>query len=288
MILDTRGRRWYRGNLHTHTTRSDGGYTPEEAIALYRGHGYDFLALTDHWVMGETREAEDFLLLSGCEYDAGEEVCTGIYHIVGVGMETDPVGKKHVASAQELIDAIHAADGLAILAHPAWSMNRAEEICRLHGLDGCEIYNSTSRLPWNCRPYSGVILDEMASRGSFVGCMAADDAHWYKGDETRSYLWVQADALNRVSILEAIRAGRFYASQGPRFEMERIGEEIRVRSTPAQSIVFFTDTLYVPDRAVCGPAVCEAAYRIKPSDSFVRVEVTDALGNMAWSSFVRV
>lgn len=44
--------KWFRGNLHTHTTLSDGRYTPERAAALYRDAGYDFIALTDHWVQG--------------------------------------------------------------------------------------------------------------------------------------------------------------------------------------------------------------------------------------------
>ena len=54
-----------------------------------------------------------------------------------------------------MIDRIHEAGGIAILAHPAWSMNRASEVCLLKDLDGCEIYNTTSGVPWNCRPYSG-------------------------------------------------------------------------------------------------------------------------------------
>src|SRR5262245_38825100 len=37
-----------RGNLHTHTSLSDGDRPPEEVIAWYREHGYAFVALTDH------------------------------------------------------------------------------------------------------------------------------------------------------------------------------------------------------------------------------------------------
>ena len=49
MYLDHQGRSWFRGNLHTHTTVSDGRKTPDETAAIYRAAGYDFLALTDHW-----------------------------------------------------------------------------------------------------------------------------------------------------------------------------------------------------------------------------------------------
>ena len=42
---------WYKGNLHTHTTESDGRLSPLETIRIYAEHGYDFLALTDHEVV---------------------------------------------------------------------------------------------------------------------------------------------------------------------------------------------------------------------------------------------
>ena len=46
---DLPGRFW-RGNLHTHSTLSDGVLSPEEVCRRYRDEGYDFLALTDHFV----------------------------------------------------------------------------------------------------------------------------------------------------------------------------------------------------------------------------------------------
>ena len=37
-----------KGQLHTHTTLSDGTMTPQEVADVYTGLGYDFLAFTDH------------------------------------------------------------------------------------------------------------------------------------------------------------------------------------------------------------------------------------------------
>lgn len=45
--------KWFKGNLHMHTLRSDGEAFPDEAILLYKRLGYDFLALTDHHVVHE-------------------------------------------------------------------------------------------------------------------------------------------------------------------------------------------------------------------------------------------
>ena len=41
--------RFFRGNIHTHSTRSDGRLPPSQVVAAYRDHGYDFLAITDHF-----------------------------------------------------------------------------------------------------------------------------------------------------------------------------------------------------------------------------------------------
>lgn len=41
-------KRWYKGNLHTHTFWSDGKAFPEEAVAWYKSQGYNFLGLSDH------------------------------------------------------------------------------------------------------------------------------------------------------------------------------------------------------------------------------------------------
>ena len=42
------GKRWYKGNLHTHTLVSDGDAFPVEAALLYRDLGYNFLMFSDH------------------------------------------------------------------------------------------------------------------------------------------------------------------------------------------------------------------------------------------------
>ena len=48
MNLFIEGKPFFRGNLHCHTTMSDGAKTPDEVIATYQAMGYDFLAITDH------------------------------------------------------------------------------------------------------------------------------------------------------------------------------------------------------------------------------------------------
>jgi histidinol phosphatase-like PHP family hydrolase len=78
--------RFYRGNLHTHSNRSDGELPPEEVIAAYRAQGYDFLALTDHFLpqyhfpITDTRAFRDarFTTLPGAELHAPADICRSI------------------------------------------------------------------------------------------------------------------------------------------------------------------------------------------------------------------
>ena len=46
----TRPGRFWRGNLHTHSTLSDGHRSPEDVCRFYETAGYDFLALTEHFL----------------------------------------------------------------------------------------------------------------------------------------------------------------------------------------------------------------------------------------------
>ena len=52
-------------------------------------------------------------------------------------------------TVQEGIDLIHACGGLAVLNHPAWSLNTPELIASLRGLAAAEVWNSVSTLPYN-------------------------------------------------------------------------------------------------------------------------------------------
>ena len=69
MFTDITGKKRLKAGLHTHTKRTDGRKTPEEAIAAYEEAGYDILALTDHWVYGESEKHGTIEIISGCEYN---------------------------------------------------------------------------------------------------------------------------------------------------------------------------------------------------------------------------
>ena len=59
--------RYFKTNLHTHTTISDGRQTPREAKDIYKAKGYQILCLTDHNVIVDHSDMNepDFLMLTG-------------------------------------------------------------------------------------------------------------------------------------------------------------------------------------------------------------------------------
>ncbi len=275
---------FWKGNLHCHTTMSDGAKTPQEAIAIYRALGYDFLAITDHRsvTIPESRVEDGLLLLPGIEldYTLREEVV----HIVGIGMTSDVLAKlNYEMGPQAGIKAIRACGGRAIVAHPHWSLNTMATLLALHDATAAEIYNSMSFL----RPDSSNILDVTAAHGKLYPLVASDDTHAYQGEQGVSYTMVQAEARTPEAILRAMDEGLFYASQGPRIEQITLEEgKINVRCSPAERVYFHSNLVWTPGRPVIGRDLQQASYklRIENGERFTRCQVIDAQGNSAWSS----
>ena len=273
--------KWYKGNLHMHTTCSDGHLSPEEAILIYKKNDYDFISITDHRKLSKEQHFEGMLLIPGAEWDFSDPV----YHILSIGTESD-FGYSEGCSIRELIVRINESGGIAILAHPAWSLMNPDEMMNLDGFAAAEIYNSVSAAPWNAnRADSSQYFDLWAAKGKIVPAVASDDSHWYTGEQTKSYTIVQAEALNTRSILDAIKAGKFYASQGPRFyEISYDEDKVCVKfSDEVKRVIVYSNSVWVDERVYDNPNGEIEYYRAK-SDKFVRIELIDGTGNRAWSS----
>lgn len=142
-LVDMPARGYYGADFHMHSTYSDGKQAPAEVARICQGEGLQVAALTDHakveqqpeWLATQTPE---FLPLRG------EEISTGLGHIVGVNMaqfvSTDT--SHGVADLERIFREVHAQGGFAIVAHPNIpSMTyRAPE---LHDYDALEILNGS-------------------------------------------------------------------------------------------------------------------------------------------------
>ncbi|MBE5733137.1 MAG: PHP domain-containing protein [Clostridiales bacterium] len=288
MQKDLFGKTRYKINLHTHTTISDGRKDPKEVCKIYKNKGYDAIAITDHWKYGEQYNADNGLLvLSGIEYNILNVMPKdGLFHIVGIGMDTNPNLPK-TASAQDAIDAINANGGMPIIAHTAWSLNTPQHVMSLKNVYVTEIYNSVSGLHMSRRPDSSLIVDMLGAMGKFYNLIATDDAHYYDGDECKSFIMVEADSLTKDDIIKAILNGKFYASQGPEVHAYKEGDEIIVKCSPCSEIVFLSDWVW-SERVFEGENLQEARYKITPNETYVRVQVKDKDGNLAWTNCIQL
>ncbi len=287
MILFDERMRFLKGNTHMHTTVSDGQLSPEEAAALYRAQGYDFVVQTDHWQVSPERVDGGMLVMRGVEFDLYPPRQTA--HIVGVGVTPGVLDRVHRGDdAQQAIDAVNADGGCAILAHPTWSMNTPEFMGGLRGLAAAEIFNTFSGVPWNAdRADASALLDVTATWGQLLPQVAADDSHRYTGEAGRSYTMVQAERCDSDAILAALRAGRFYASQGPRFLRVEVEEgRLRVRCSPVSRVTFYSNLPWVTGRCRTGVGITEAEYEFEKGrgETFVRCEIQDQYGARAWLS----
>lgn len=291
MLLFDPNKKFYKGNLHTHTNNSDGRRSPEEAIACFREAGYDFLALTDHWkrTCGEEMR-EGLLLLPGIELDY--TLPAEVIHIVGIGVSEEILAEQARRSSgpQHGIDAIRACGGRAILAHPAWSLNTPETIGALRNLTATEIYNTVSGMPWNGdRADSTCVLDVAATHGCLLRTVAADDCHFYDGDQCQSYIMAQLDELSLAGVLKALDEGAYYATRGPRIHQVEVADGlITVTCSPIRQATFHSNVVYTAGRSVVGEDMTQVTYQIKPGEHFVRIRLTDAEGRHAWVNPIAV
>ena len=68
--------RYFKANLHTHSTISDGLLTREEVKEAYKAKGYQILCLTDHNTIADHSDMNepDLLMLTGMEVNINSPV----------------------------------------------------------------------------------------------------------------------------------------------------------------------------------------------------------------------
>ena len=291
---------WYKGNLHCHTTKSDGGLSPDEVINWYSNHGYSFLSITDHnRVTKPTPKQSNFLMIPGIELTSHGGVME--YHVIGIGVNEMPIGPFH--HPQETINSINALGGYSIIAHPYWHDLQLDDLLSIRGHLGIEIFNTSCWVEIK-KGKSLVHWDALLRRGPSLWGFASDDAHFKIPDFGGGWIMVKSENLDQNSILESIRLGNFYSSMGPEFFDISIEKNLlHVRCSPVRSIYVLGQYYYSPvsvnawddqpgDSGISqlllpettGKAITQATFKLDPRQEFLRVEITDFYGRSAWSN----
>lgn len=286
--------RFWRGNLHTHSTNSDGTLTPEQVCQRYAEAGYDFLAVTEHFMerfgypITDTRHfrTNTFTTLLGAELHAGMAEMGEQWHILAVGLPLDFAPPLNGEGGAEIAARAMAAGAFVSMAHPNRCMLTEADADALGNVHAVEVYNAGSG-DENDRSDSWGFLEVLLGRGRRYFAHAADDFHnlHYRRDFAMGWVHVKAETLEPDALLTALKNGHFYSSTGPQINDIQIepGKKIYIRCSPVESI-FVTGILARAARNH-GHNLIEAELDISNLRSpYCRVIVRDAYGRRAWSN----
>ena len=172
---------------------------PASVCTAYRDAGYDFLALTDHFMakygfpLIDTRSlrTDRFTTILGAEVHAPVTALGDMWHILSVGLPSDFAPTSPREGAPALAERAAAAGAFVAIAHPAWyglTVADAESIAAAHAL---EVYNHTSAVKTD-RGDGWAMLDALLARGRRLLACAVDDAHFKFADGFGGWVMVKA------------------------------------------------------------------------------------------------
>lgn len=155
-------------NLHIHSTFSDGTVEAEKLVAQAKAKGLKYIAISDHNTLNaylKTDILKEDIIIPAIEFDCW--FGSVFMHMLGYGIdvnnpklqtlcaktkrgtEADWVRIFSFKHPKKVINAIHDAGGLAVLAHPACcfttSLDRLVKNLKKLGLDGIEVYYPYAR-----------------------------------------------------------------------------------------------------------------------------------------------
>ncbi|HIX72702.1 MAG TPA: PHP domain-containing protein [Candidatus Anaerobutyricum stercoripullorum] len=310
---------WYKGNIHCHTTDSDGMLTPDEVVRLYKDAGYQFLAISDHNIFSDYRsrfDCEDFIILPAMEAsavlyrDENKKALLKVHHIHGIlgnkqmqkeaekGLfthlqrypEWEYFGNWDGAEvAQKLQDELAARGCLTIYNHPVWSRVREDEFIHTKGLTALEIYNYGT-VNESATGYDALRWDVMLQNGSRIYATASDDNHNREvEDSLGGYIVVKAEELSHEAMIQAILTGNYYSSSGPAIHDWGIKDGVAyVKCSPVSRVNFMAGNHVNAGLSVLSETgedeLTYAEFPLRGDEAYVRVECVDQYGKTAWSN----
>lgn len=246
---------FYKANLHTHSTFSDGAHTPEEIKEYYIEHGYSIISYTDHDVFIPHNELtdENFLVLNGYELDVSQpmaeaspitknnKTCHMGFIALDPDMETPVCWHREKYIPQKAMPHKHEVkfdpsvpDYVRVYSHEGVS-----DMMRLGKENGFfVVYNHPT---WSCEDYSDYIGYENMHGMEIVNytCLCggypehnervyddmlragkrifclATDDCHGKGSMCGCYIMIKAEKLEYKTVANALVSGNFYSSEAP-------------------------------------------------------------------------
>lgn len=315
-ILLAENKRFYKAQLHCHSTNSDGRISVEEQKKLFKDKGYSVVAFTDHehLVDNSILDDDDFLTITSCEVAIKEDankstlkdrnmkaihlnfyaldqhnVVTPCYNSVYDHYTNDEIRKitkfeaeyERKFSAACINDMIRIAKEKGFLVsynHPNWSLDNAVGYLQYEGLDFVEIYNHSCTMAGE-DSYIVKAFDDILRDGKKIYATMCDDSHKFER-MFGGWVMINADRLDYKTIMEALKNGDFYCSNGPEiYSLVRDGNTVTIKTSPAKRIALSTGSRRCG--VLWGAGVTEATFKLEDSDGYFRISVDDIYGNHA-------
>ncbi len=310
----------YKGNLHTHTTNSDGRLSPVEVKSLFKENGYSFLCLTDHDIYTDLRSElndEEFIILPGVEAssplyaDDTKKRYKKTHHVLGI-LGTSSMQKnakkpnyKHkellkipssigdwdgAKEAQSLVDDLAERGMIVCYNHPIWSRVDLQEFIHLKNIFALEFYNYGTVNECE-QGYDFLHWDNMLNAKNYVFGIATDDSHNVSEyvDVLGGYVVVMAESLTHDNIINSLINGNYYSSSGVDIIEWGIKDGVvYVSCSDVKKINFICGGCVGDGATVMKQDVTEtlnyAEYTLHGTETYVRVECIDKYGKAAWTN----
>jgi hypothetical protein len=284
--------RFFKGNIHTHSNRSDGALSPEAVCEAYREAGYDFLSLTDHFLakygfpIVDTRRyrTNRFTTILGAEVHAPATSLGDLWHLLAVGLPEDLAPTAADENAPALARRCLQAGAFLAIAHPAWYALTKADADTIEGAHAVEIYNHTSHVRTD-RGDGSALLDQLHAAGRRIGLCAVDDAHFHSRDFFGGFVMVKASGNEPEALLESLKAGAYYSSQGPVIEGVVYGDaSVEVACSPASAVMVLGRGSRAKQHL--GDDVTRVSLPLDAvkAGGYARIVVMDREGRRAWTN----
>src|SRR3989442_5507445 len=197
-----------KGVLHVHSVVSDGEESLDRLVETLRLAGMSFVAVSDHAEVFDDHRMDDyvricealstksFVVIPGLEF----ALHGGDIHILGYGITR----RVRFTNMEELVDGIHDAGGIAVLAHPP--LGSINIIGPIRGkLDGIEVWNGRydgTRAP---RADSFQLLRRIQSVNPAAAAYCGIDLHKMAQMRKPVFVKVETERLEIDTILVPLR-----------------------------------------------------------------------------------
>ena len=294
--------RWYREHGYQFLVITDHEYlTDIEALNRLFGATERFVLIRGQEVTQRSENPQQPLAhvnainTNQVIFPVGETQCAGGV-CARIARASTPLAETFTAN----IAHIRAAGGLAQVNHPnyKWSV-KPQDLFGVPNQTLIEIWNGSSHAnnlggtddAGNTALSTEALWDVLLSRGQILWGVGSDDSHDYMHLDDlastrpgRAWVMVQAQTLSTEAIVDALHAGRFYASNGVTLEnIAATPQELAIAIKEENEARYITRFIGKNGVVLAQQPGLKPHYRFTGQEGYVRAAITDSNGLRAWT-----